>query len=187
MTDLSVEQVRDVFNRAKLLHPKQEVEQAIRSMAAAITADLHDQNPIVLCVMNGGLITTAKLAVELEFPLQLDYLHASRYRGETSGADLQWQRVPSLSLDGRAVLVVDDIFDEGATLDAIVKHCYRSGAAQVLTAVLTDKKHDRKVTDLKVDYVGLEIIDAYVFGYGLDYKGHLRNAAGIYAIDKSDY
>lgn len=187
MTELSAEEVKRIFNRAKLLHSKEEVEQAICSMADAITAKLHDQNPIVLCVMNGGLITAAKLAIELEFPLQLDYLHATRYRGETSGGDLQWQRMPSLSLQGRVVLVVDDIFDEGATLDAIVKHCYQAGAQKVLTAVLTNKKHDRKVTDLKVNFVGLDIIDAYVFGYGLDYKGQLRNAAGIFAIDESDY
>lgn len=185
--ELSSVQIKQVFNRAKLLHSKNEVESAIRKMADEISVELHDKNPIVLCVMNGGLITTAKLAIELAFPLQLDYLHATRYRGETVGADLQWQRVPSLPLDGRTVLVVDDIFDEGTTLDAIVKHCQQAGAARVLTAVLTDKKHDRKRTSLKVDFVGLSIVDAYVFGYGLDYKGHLRNAAGIYAIDDSDY
>ncbi|MFK7864043.1 MAG: hypoxanthine-guanine phosphoribosyltransferase [Pseudohongiellaceae bacterium] len=185
--EMSVAQVQGVFDRATLLHPKEEVEAAISKMARAITVKLHDQNPVVLCVMNGGLITTANLVTELEFPLQLDYLHASRYRGETSGADLQWQRVPQLSLEGRTVLIVDDIFDEGTTLESIVSHCNQAGAAQVFTAVLTDKLHSRKKTSLKVDFVGLAIADAYVFGYGLDYKGYLRNAAGIYAISDRDY
>jgi hypoxanthine phosphoribosyltransferase len=137
--------------------------------------------------MNGGLITTGKLATRLNFPLQLDYLHATRYRGETSGSDLRWQKRPSLDLKGRVVLVIDDIFDEGVTLDAIVNFCSDAGAAEVFTAVLTDKQHDRKLTTLRADFVGLKIPDKYVFGYGLDYKGYFRNAAGIYAIDPVDH
>ena len=176
-----------VFGRSSRLYSEAEVETALDKMALAISEQLSEKDPILLCVMNGGLITTGKLATRLNFPLQLDYLHASRYRGETSGSELHWEKRPSLDLKGRVVLVIDDIFDEGATLDAIVSYCSNEGAAEIFTAVLTDKQHDRKLTMLQADFVGLKIPDEYVFGYGLDYKGYLRNAAGIYAIDGADY
>ncbi|HAG71860.1 MAG TPA: hypoxanthine-guanine phosphoribosyltransferase [Gammaproteobacteria bacterium] len=176
-----------VFGRSTQLYSETEVEMTLDKMALAISEKLSEKDPILLCVMNGGLITTGKLATRLNFPLQLDYLHASRYRGETSGSKLHWEKRPSLDLKGRVVLVIDDIFDEGATLDAIVSYCSNEGAAEIFTAVLTDKQHDRKLTTLRADFVGLRIPDKYVFGYGLDYKGYLRNAAGIYAIDGVDY
>lgn len=176
-----------MFKRSTLLHCEVEVENALDQMALEISDQLREKDPILLCVMNGGLITTGKLATRLDFPLQIDYLHATRYRGETTGADLQWLKHPSLDLKGRVVLVIDDILDEGATLDAIVSYCSDNGAAEVFTAVLTDKQHDRKLTTLRADFVGLKIPDEYVFGYGLDYKGYFRNAAGIYAIDSVDY
>lgn len=179
--------LRAVFGRCTKLHSEAEVENALDRMAQEISDQLSEKDPVLLCVMNGGLITTGKLATRLNFPLQLDYLHATRYRGETTGSDLRWQKRPSLDLKGRVVLVIDDIFDEGATLDAIVSFCSEAGAAEVLTAVLTDKQHDRKLTTIKADFVGLKISDEYVIGYGLDYKGYFRNAAGIYAIDPVDY
>lgn len=176
-----------VYSRSHQLHSESEVEAALDAMAKEITSALGDKDPILLCVMNGGLITTGKLATRLGFPLQLDYLHATRYRGKTSGSDLQWHKRPSLDLTGRVVLVIDDILDEGATLDAIASFCSEAGACEVLTAVLTEKRHDRKLTTLQADFVGLTIPDEYVFGYGLDYKGYFRNAAGIFAIDSADY
>jgi hypoxanthine phosphoribosyltransferase len=187
VSDVNLESIKAVFDRSTLLHGEVEVEAAITSMAKKITGRLKDKNPIIMCVMNGGLITTGKLLGQLHFPLQVDYLHATRYRGKTRASNLDWQKRPSLDLKGRVVLVVDDIFDEGATLDAVVNYCTAAGGVEVFTAVLTDKLHDRKLTTLRADFVGLTIADEYVFGYGLDYKGYFRNAAGIYAIDRGDY
>lgn len=183
---MSPEQLAGITARARCLHNEQEVEAAIDKMAVAITAVLQDRNPILLCVMNGGLIVTGKLATRLNFPLQLDYAHATRYRDKTVGADLQWQSYPSLPLTGRDVLVIDDILDQGATLESLLTYCRQQGAAQVHSAVLVDKQHGRKLTALKADFVGLEVADFYLYGYGMDYKGYLRNAAGIYAVDESD-
>jgi hypoxanthine phosphoribosyltransferase len=183
---LTAQEAAAVYGRARKLLDAETVNRAIHKMAAAITAQLSESNPIVMCIMNGGLITTGKLVTELNFPLQIDYLHATRYRNTTSGHDLNWIKYPSLPLTGRTVLIVDDILDEGATLAAVIQYCKEQKAARVCSAVLTDKKHTRKVSDVKADFVGLEIEDAYVFGYGLDYKGYLRNAPGIFAIDPSD-
>lgn len=178
--------IAEVQARSTCLFDTAEVEAALDSMAVSISAELADKNPLVICIMHGGLITCGKLATRLSFPLQLDYLHATRYRGETSGKDLQWRVFPSESLKGRAVLLVDDIFDVGTTLKLIVEYCKQQGCASVQTAVLLDKQHDRRELDIEVDFAGLKVADHYLFGYGMDYKGYLRNAPGIYAIAEQD-
>ncbi len=183
---MTPEQIAAVQARSTRLHDEAEVEAALDSMAASISAELADKNPLVICIMQGGLITSGKLATRLDFPLQLDYLHATRYRGETSGKDLEWKVFPSASLNGRAVLLVDDIFDVGITLRLIVEYCRQQGCASVKTAVLIDKQHDRKESGIEVDFVGLEVADRYLFGYGMDYKNYLRNTPGIYAIAEQD-
>ncbi len=171
------------MNEADELFSEAQVEQAISEMATKIEADLADKNPIVFSVMNGGLVLTGKLVTKLGFPLEVSYLHATRYRDKTSGADLEWRAYPAQSLKGRTILVVDDIYDEGATLGAIVDHCREEGVAEIHIAVLVNKEHDRKARpDIVPDYTGLVCEDRYVFGFGMDYKGYWRNAPGIYAV-----
>jgi hypoxanthine phosphoribosyltransferase len=183
---MTPQQIEQVQARSRCLHDEAEVEAALDCMALAINADLHDKNPLVLTIMHGGLITAGKLVTRLNFPLQMDYLHATRYRETTSGKELQWKTYPSASLKGRDILLIDDILDVGVTLELIVKYCWQQGCSSVKTAVLLDKQHERKFPGLKADYVGLEVADYYLFGYGMDYKGYLRNAAGIYAIADED-
>ncbi len=150
-------------------------------MAAEITERLSEADPIVLSVMNGGLVVAGQLLTRLDFPLRSDYVHATRYRNGTSGGSLHWLRPPEELLDGKDVLVLDDILDEGVTLAAIVEGCRNQGARSVLSAVLVEKLHGR-TNGFKADFVGLQAEDRYLFGYGMDYKGYLRNAAGIYAV-----
>lgn len=176
-------QVRQVMREADLLHSQAEIETAITRVAQEVTAKLSDTNPVVFCVMNGGLIFTGQLLTQLDFPLEQSYLHATRYRSETRGGDLFWKAKPEVSFIDRTVLIVDDILDEGHTLAAIVDFCRHAGASQVYTAVLLDKQHQRKADpNFKADFVGLNCQDRFVFGYGMDYKGYWRNAAGIYAV-----
>ena len=155
-------------------------------MAVRINIRLAGADAIVLCVMTGGIVPTGQLLPRLRFALQLDYVHATRYQRTTRGGALQWRVVQELALRDRQVLVIDDILDEGFTLSAVVKHCTDAGAREVLSAVLVDKVHDRRIAGCEADFVGLEIPDRYVFGFGMDYKGYLRNAPGIFAIDNSD-
>ncbi|MGB4246511.1 MAG: hypoxanthine-guanine phosphoribosyltransferase [Pseudohongiellaceae bacterium] len=178
-----IEEVQRVWAEARCICNEEAVESAIEQMAVAITAELAGSNPLVLSVMTGALVVTGKLLPRLAFPLEVDYLHASRYRGKLSGADLQWKAYPSTSLQGRTVLIVDDILDEGDTLLGIRNHCLEQGAERVLCAVLVDKNHERRVAGLpRADFTGLDAPDSYLFGYGMDYKGYLRNAPGIYAV-----
>lgn len=179
-------EINAVESRARCLLAAQEVEGILADMAARISANLKADNPLVLCIMNGGLVVSGKLLPQLQFPLQLDYLHATRYRDKTSGSELQWLKKPQMSLKGRSVLLIDDILDEGETLAQVKNYCEQKGAAKISIAVLINKIHDRKSTAIKADYVGVEVEDFYLYGYGMDYKGYLRNAAGIFAVADED-
>ncbi len=164
------------------IHTAAEVDAAFDRIAAAIHSRLHDRQPLVLPVMMGGLIPAGELLRRMDFPLDLDYIHATRYRGGTEGKELKWRAYPQVSLAGRVVLVIDDILDEGATLAAIVDYCHREGVEEVLTAVLVDKQHPRQRHFESADFSGLEVDDRYVFGSGMDYHGRYRNLRGIYAL-----
>lgn len=180
---LDLEDIQQVMDEADCLYTQQQVEAAMDEMAGAITQALKNSNPIVYGVMNGGLIIVGQLLTRLNFPMEVGYLHATRYRNKLSGSELFWKARAEHSLVGRTVLIIDDILDEGHTLDAIMEYCRDAGAEQVLTAVLLDKIHDRKAyPNMRADFTGLNVVDRYVFGYGLDYKGYWRNAAGIYAL-----
>jgi hypoxanthine phosphoribosyltransferase len=178
---MTLDEINRVFAEADCLHDATEVSHALDKVAAEITARHRTTNPLVLCVMNGGLVVTGCLLPRLQLPLEYGYLHATRYRGETSGGELHWQAEISHDLQDRHVIVVDDILDEGHTLAAIVAHCQAQGAKQVESMVLVEKMHPRK-QDIRADYVGLQVEDRYLFGYGMDYKGYWRNANGIYAV-----
>jgi hypoxanthine phosphoribosyltransferase len=175
--------VSQVLAEADLLVGEAEVLSAIHRLAGEITARLGESNPVVICVMNGGLIFSGQLLTRLVFPLEVDYVHATRYGHETTGSKLNWTVRPQLDLTGRTVLLLDDILDEGVTLAAIADYCRQKGATEVLMAVLIEKLHLRKVTPgMCADFSGFEVGDRFLFGYGLDYKGYWRNAPGIYAV-----
>lgn len=173
-------EINRVKNDALMLHGPAEVEAALDAMAKAISQHLHDSNPLVLCVINGGIIVAGKLLPKLDFPLTLDSIHASRYRNNTSGSEIHWLYKPSTPIKGRTILIIDDILDEGHTLRAIVDDCIAQGADSVYTAVLLNKELGCE-KPLRADFVGLNVANHYLFGYGMDYKGYLRNAAGIFA------
>ena len=175
----------EVLDQAELIHDEATVDAAVREMAARIQADMAELDPLVLCVMNGGLVPTALLMPHLRFPWKLDYLHATRYRESTSGTELVWQRTPSVSLRDRHLLVIDDILDEGHTLAAIQAFCRAQEPASLRTAVLTHKRHGRGVQP-PVDYLGLEVPDRYVFGCGMDYRGYWRNLPAVYALKEEE-
>jgi hypoxanthine phosphoribosyltransferase len=173
-------EIKQIEQDAVLLHDEQAVEAALDKMAIEITHQLTDKNPLVLCVINGGIIATGKLLPRLKFPLTLDSIHASRYRNQTSGSEIHWLFKPSTPLKGRNVLIVDDILDEGHTLKALVDWCQQQAATSVYSAVLLDKDLGCE-KPIQADFVGLQVANHYLFGYGMDYKGYLRNATGIYA------
>ena len=180
---LNLEEIKRAREEADCLADAATVEAALERMAAEITARLADANPLVYAVMNGGLILAGRILPRLPFPLEVAYLHATRYGHAIQGTLLDWRVRPTQDLRGRTVLVLDDILDEGHTLKAIIEHLKDEGAAEVLSAVLVHKLHDRKATPgMRADFSGLDIADRFLFGCGMDYKGYWRNAPGIYAV-----
>lgn len=178
---ITQKEAADILSISEPLYSKDEVEQALDRLAVEITGRLSGEDPIILSVLNGALIPTGYLLTRLNFPLRQDYVHATRYRGSVSGAELEWIGQPSTSLENQTVLVIDDILDEGVTLAAIVDACRKAGAKAVYSAVMVEKLHDRGV-GYKADFVGLTVEDRYVFGYGMDYKDYLRNVPAIMAV-----
>jgi hypoxanthine phosphoribosyltransferase len=165
-----------------LLFDRASIDAAIVGIAADIRADYIGDRPVYITVMHGGMLFASQLALELGIDLEFDYLHATRYRGATTGSGLAWLHRPATPLEGRRVLIADDILDEGHTLKAIRDWCEDQGAADIRIAVLCVKQHDRCVEGIAADYIALEVPDRYVYGYGMDYHEQGRNLPGLYAL-----
>lgn len=178
---ITYEQAVTVHEQADLLITGEQIAASIDTLASEITDAMAEDMPLVLCVLNGGMIPMAQLLLKLQFPLETDYLHATRYGNKTVGTNLSWLARPSIDFKGRTILVVDDIFDEGHTLAAICEYLEEAGAKKVFAAALLNKVHDRKVA-YRPDFVGLDVEDRFVYGFGMDYQGYFRNAEGIYAV-----
>jgi len=180
--DPLLEEVQQISGAAHCLHDSAAIMAAYDRMATAITAKLGNSNPLVLSAMIGGLIPTGHLLTRLRFPLQLDYIHASRYRGDIRGGELQWLRQPQIQLKDRVLLIIDDVLDMGITLQELVAACQREGARAVYTAVLVEKDMPDRPGLAHADFTGIKVGNEYLYGHGMDYKTYLRNADGIYAV-----
>lgn len=174
--------LEQVLQQAELVFDTDAIENAIERLAERLRERLGAAAPLVLCVMQGGLMFTARLMPQLPLGAEFDYIHATRYRDSTSGHALEWLAYPKKQLENRTVVILDDILDEGYTLAAIERYCREQGAKDVISAVLLQKRHERLAEGVSCEYVALEVEDRYVFGYGMDYKGKLRHLDKIYAI-----
>jgi hypoxanthine phosphoribosyltransferase len=175
--------IHEVLAKATCLYTKGQVETALDQMAEQINRKLSEANPIFLCVVLGGIVPLGNLLPRLNFPLEIDYVHASRYHNDITGKNLIWKGRPTIPLQGRTVIVVDDILDGGLTLNGVLEYCIQQQAGQLYSAVLVDKVSARLPGGLpRADFTGLTVDNHYVFGYGMDYKGYLRNAPGIYRV-----
>ena len=172
---------KDILASAEILFSAEEVSKAVSRVAQEITEKLGDTTPLLLCVMTGGVPFAADLMSQLDFPLEFDYLHVTRYGQETAGGALSWRSAPWTSVKDRTVIVLDDILDEGVTLAAIVDRVTELGAKACYTAVATDKQNGKQ-KPLKADFVALSVPDRFLFGYGMDVRGMWRNLSAIYAM-----
>jgi hypoxanthine phosphoribosyltransferase len=170
-----------VLREAELVCSEAAIGEALRALAGEITARLRERYPLVLSVMGGSVVFSGQLLPLLAFPLEFDYLHATRYDGTTRGGTLQWIVVPRRPVAGRTVLVLDDVLDAGDTLAAIKRRLLDEGAAEVLCAVLADKDIGRP-KPVRPDFAGVRLPNRYVFGFGMDVEEAWRNLPAIYAL-----
>ncbi len=184
---LTKEQTEHILQTADLIYSAEIIEKTIKNLADEITEKLAEQYPLVLCVMKGGIIFAGHLLPKLTFPLDFDYIQVSRYHNRTSGGEMNWTLFPQNALiQDRVVLVIDDILDEGITLARIRKKVLECGARAFYSAVLVDKDLG-KTKSFQADFIGLNLPNRYVFGFGMDIHGAWRNLPAIYAINtKSD-
>jgi hypoxanthine phosphoribosyltransferase len=181
---LTNQQAREILADAELLCSADAVQAALRRLAAEVNAVLADQHPLVLSVMGGAVVFTGQLLPMLEFPLDFDYLHVSRYGNDKQGGELHWRVAPRENVRGKVVLVLDDILDEGETMHAIQQRVLELGATKVYCAVFADKIQG-KVKPIRADFVGVELPARFVFGYGMDIHGAWRNLPAIYAVKET--
>ena len=181
---LTNQQARAVLSEAELLFSADEVQAALAQVAKEINATLADQHPLVLSVMGGAVIFTGQLLPMLNFPLDFDYLHVSRYGNEKQGGELHWKVAPRENVKGKVVLVLDDILDEGHTMQAIKQRVMELGATKFYSAVFADKLNG-KAKPISADFVGMELPNRFVFGFGMDIHGAWRNLPAIYAVKEN--
>lgn len=177
------EDPQELLRRSEVLFDAQTVSEALDKMGAEINAFYGSEPIVMIAVMTGAIMPAAWLATRLEMPLQIDFVHATRYQSGTYGAELEYRVPPRLDLAGRKVLVVDDIFDEGDTLAAIKGSCEKRNAESVHMAVLVRKMHDRGMPREFADFVGLDVPDVYVFGCGMDAYEEWRHLDHIRALE----
>jgi len=177
---LSRQDAQNALINSEIIFSEQEVQAAVLRMACEINAAMADSHPLVLSVMGGAVVFTGQLLPLLNFPLDFDYVHVSRYGNSQQGGEMKWKVAPQENVRGRVVLVVDDILDEGETLNAVKQRVMDLGASKFYSAIFADKMHG-KIKPIKADFVGLEVPDRFVFGYGMDIHGAWRNLPAIHA------
>lgn len=177
----TVQHARDILQQAELLYSAQQVQDALHKVARQINASLSEAHPLVLSVMGGAVVFSGQLLPLLDFPLDFDYVHVSRYGDARHGGAMHWKVEPRENVRGRVVLLLDDILDEGHTLAALNERVMALGAAKCYSAVFADKQHGRK-KPIRADFVGMELPNRFVFGYGMDIEGAWRNLPAIYAV-----
>ena len=170
-----------LLQEAELVCDADCVEREVARMAREITQVLEGQFPVVLSVMGGAAIFTGQLLPRLAFPLEFGAIEVTRYNNDIQGREITWRLPPRDNVRGRAVLVLDDILDEGITLAAIRKTLLEMGAQHVYSAVFADKDIGRE-KPVKADFVGVTVPNRYVFGFGMDAYGLWRNLPAIYAL-----
>ena len=175
---------RSLLEKSRVVFTREEIDAAVQRMADEINEFYGDEPIVLIGVMTGAILPMAWLSTRLKMPLLMDFVHATRYRGGLYGAELEYRVPPRLDLEGKRVLIVDDIFDEGDTLAAIKGSVEKRKASSVHMAVLVRKMHDRGLPREFADFVGLDVPDVYVFGCGMDVHEEWRHLDHVRALEE---
>jgi hypoxanthine phosphoribosyltransferase len=166
----------------KLVFSPEVIQRRVEELAAQLARDYAGSAPLVLGVLKGCFIFMSDLVRRLDLPLEIDFVGLSSYgAGDTSSGRVQLTIPPSLPVQGRPVLVVEDIVDTGLTLSWLKEYLHRQGPSSVRFCVLVDKAERREIP-FEAEYVGFHVPDGFLVGYGLDFDEHYRFLPGIYEI-----
>ena len=170
------EKIRELISEA-------DVAKKIAEMGAQISKDYEGESVYLLCILKGGVFFTTELAKHITIPVTIDFMSVSSYGGGTTSSGIV-RIVKDLDtpIEGRNVLIAEDIIDTGRTLAYLMEHLKQRKPKSLKLCTLLDKP-DRRVSDVKVDYTGFEIPDEFVVGYGLDYDQRYRNLPYVGVIE----
>jgi hypoxanthine phosphoribosyltransferase len=174
--------IQELISKSSVIYSEIEIKIVIQNIADQVNQTIKTDDLYVLCVMNGALIFAGQLLPRLEKNIQYSYVHATRYASSLTGGPIHWLVKPPIDIEGKTVLILDDILDEGITLREIAATCLAMKAKAIFTAVLFDKEIAKEKSYLP-NFIGLKVPNRFVFGYGLDCKGLGRNLPHLYALD----
>jgi hypoxanthine phosphoribosyltransferase len=189
MQDFHHVRARALLEHAEPVASAEQVQEAIRRVSAELNRRFGNPEnkafPLVLGVMGGAVVFTGNVLPQLDFPLEFDYIHVTRYGDEDQGGQVVWKVIPRQSVAGKTIIVLDDILDEGETLAQVKERLLAMGARAVIVAVFADKDIGRK-KPIQADIVGMTIPNRFVVGFGMDVYGYWRNLPGLWAISPDD-
>ena len=162
-----------------ILYTKEQLAEAVRKLGQQITQDYQGKKPVMVCILKGASVFFVDLIREIDLPVEIDFMIVSSYGASTkSSGEVKLVKDLDRSINGRDVIVVEDIVDSGMTLSFLKRTLLGRGASSLRIATLLDKPARRRV-ELEVDYSCFDIPDAFVVGYGLDYNETYRNLPDI--------
>ena len=164
--------------------PRAEIDSTIKKLAAAVTRDYNDKNPLLLGILKGSFVFLADLVRQLNFPLEVEFVRVSSYgSGQQTSGKVKMVQGLKLDVKGRHVLVVEDIVDTGITLAFLLDYLKKKKPASLKLCALTDKPSRRRVP-VKIDYLGLTVPDKFLVGCGLDCDEKYRNLPDICVLEE---
>lgn len=162
-------------------YPEHQIQAAVRKVADAINADLDGHDPLFLCILNGAFMFAADLMKMVNIPSRISFVKFASYSGTQSTGVVKQLIGLNEDLTGKTVVLIEDIVDTGVTIKSLIEQCKAKGAADVRVATMLFKPASCKLP-VKPDYIGLEIPNDFIVGYGLDYDGYGRNIPEIMTL-----
>ena len=176
-----MKEVQVLDKKFKVSIPEEEIQNAIKKMAGKMNEDLKGKDVIFLGILNGCFLFAADLFKNIDVPCQVTFLKLASYQGTSSTGNVKRLIGINEDIENKTVIILEDIIDTGNTLESIIKQLRGYEPKEIKVATLLYKPEANQ-KDLKIDYVGIEIPNAFIVGYGLDYDGYGRNLRDIYTI-----
>lgn len=174
-------------NIKKVLISEQELETRITELAKEMAEEYKDKKPVMICLLKGSISFFAHLCEKMDIPLEYEFLRASSYHGAQTTGEVKLLHVPTISLENRHVVIVEDIVDTGLTLTAIKEVMNEMKPASLKIATLLDKPVRRLVDNMYPEFIGFTIPDEFVVGFGLDFNEEYRNLPYIGVLKEELY